>query len=575
VFGRELAVRILTTHRVEEMDSDDNDDDDDIIVGDVEAGRHDDNDNNDDNDESSNDDASEDDSYDDAEVLVYTGARGEIPPHKVVRVFVDPSVTSIPARAFFRRTKLAEVELCEGLVEIGEDSFRWCYHSITKINVPTSLRRINNWAFNYSLRCPIRLHDGIESIGTNAFGYCIFTNFRVPPLITVIPKSMLMNCRAMFSLELSDNMTEIKNGAFGYCYCLRNVAFPPNADIDYYIFIEVDDDVMTDLQRLFGNSNANIIWELQHRFDGLPIHSIVYYQSYNQGVLQNLLAAINMTSGQSQSRSKLDPTGNQQDCLGMTPLHILACSSVHNIEVYRVIVENYPTNLITKDRWGVVPLLYAFWGAAPAEIIQFLLDSYQLYFPNHVFYWTMMVETMGRTDTPKESIENLLCVKEMHFPSQPIDWEYLLEMFAQPSCVSFYTEFRERMQFLFKCGLSSRVEALAFKVWRDHITNMIHTAVFEYDEDNFVILQRIRDKIAYFEDEVLKLKEATTTLELALWKARMTVNENIHQEVMYHCQKKVKIDESSVRKQCRVACGADVVIVHVLPFLISDEYGDW
>jgi hypothetical protein len=96
---------------------------------------------------------------------------------------------------------------------------------------------------------------------------------------------------------------------------------------------------------------------------------------------------------------------------------------------------------------------------------------------------------------------------------------------------------------------------------------MIHTAVFEYDEDNLVILQRIQDKIAYFEDEVLKLKEAMTTLELALWKARMTVNENIHQEVMYCRQKKVKIDESSVRKRCRVACGADVVIVHVLPFL--------
>jgi hypothetical protein len=282
-----------------------------------------------------------------------------------------------------------------------------------------------------------------------------------------------------------------------------------------------------------------------------------------------------MTSGQSQSRSQLDPTGNQQDCLGMTPLHILACSSVHDVEVYRVIVEKYPANLITEDRWGALPLLYVFWGAAPAEIIHFLLDSYQLYYSDHVFNWTMMVETMGRTNTPKESIENLLCVKEMHFPSQPIDWEYLLEMFAQPSRLSFSTEFRERVQFLFMCGMSSRVEALAFKLWRDYITSTIHTADFQWNENNSGLCDLIRDKIAYFEDEVLKLKEAMTTLELALWKARMTVNENIHQEVMYRRQKKVKIDESSVRKQCRVACGADVVIVHVLPFLISDENDVW
>jgi hypothetical protein len=118
----------------------------------------------------------------------------------------------------------------------------------------------------------------------------------------------------------------------------------------------------TDLQLLFG-SDLEIISALQHRFDGLPIHRIVYYQSYYQGVLQILIAAMNMRSGQSRTlRSKLDPTGNQQDCLGMTPLHILTCSSVHDLEVYRVIIEKYPANLITEDRWGALPLLYAFWG---------------------------------------------------------------------------------------------------------------------------------------------------------------------------------------------------------------------
>ena len=105
----------------------------------------------------------------------------------------------------------------------------------------------------------------------------------------------------------------------------------------------------------------------------------------------------------------------------MTPLHILTCSSVHDIDVYRVIVDNYPTNLITEDGWGALPLLYAFWGAAPTEILQFLLESYQSLYPDHLFNWTMMVETMGRCDTPKESIENLLCMKQTHFTEQHID----------------------------------------------------------------------------------------------------------------------------------------------------------
>ena len=499
-------------------------------------------------------------------VVVYTGTGGAEVPDDVVCVVVDPSVTSIPAHAFFERRRLTEVELCEGIVEIGNSSFAVCHQSITKINIPNSLRRIKDYAFAGSLRTPIQLHDGIESIGTNAFGSCIFTNFRVPPLITMIPDHMLYGCRATFSLELPRNVMVIGLQALAYCYSLRNVAFPPNAVIDE----DGEGSVIegSDLQRLFG-LEAEIIRELKHRFDGLPIHSLLYYQSYNQRVLHSLISAINSRSGHCWSLcSKLDPTGNHQDCLGMTPLHILTCSSVHNLEVYRVVIENYPTNLITEDRWGALPLLYAFWGAAPREIIQCLLDSYQSLYPDHIFNWTMMVETMGRTDTPKESIENLLWVKQVHFPSQPIDWDHLLDQFASSSLhSSFKSTSTERMRYLFNCCMSDHVEALRFKVWRDHITNMIYTANFEYNGDNFGILNRIQEKVAYFEDELPKLKEIMTILELALWKLRM--NEKIPEEEATRYQKKIKTDESSMRRQCRITCGADVVIGHVLPFLIT------
>ena len=74
----------------------------------------------------------------DTEVFVYTGLQGG-------GVRIDPSVTPIPDEAFYERKKLTEVELCEGIVEIGERSFGWCGNSITKIIIPTSLQKINNW----------------------------------------------------------------------------------------------------------------------------------------------------------------------------------------------------------------------------------------------------------------------------------------------------------------------------------------------------------------------------------------------------------------------------------------------
>lgn len=69
-----------------------------------------------------------------------------------------------------------------------------------------------------------------------------------------------------------------------------------------------------------------------------------------------------------------------------------------------------------------------------------------------------------------------------------------------------------------------------------------------------------KEKLAYFEDKYAKLKEITTILELALWKMRL--NENSHQI-------KKENDESSMRQQCRITCGADIVIRHVLPYLIT------
>jgi hypothetical protein len=89
----------------------------------------------------------------------------------------------------------------------------------------------------------------------------------------------------------------------------------------------------------------------------------------------------------------VDPTGFEVDCLGMTPLHILACSTVQCLEVYQLMVELYPDNLIVEDAWGAVPLLYVIWGDAPSEIVSFLVNSYQSLFPNHEFDWNDMVIT--------------------------------------------------------------------------------------------------------------------------------------------------------------------------------------
>ena len=54
-------------------------------------------------------------------------------------------------------------------------------------------------------------------------------------------------------------------------------------------------------------------------------------------------------------------------------------------------------------------------------------------------------------------------------------------------------------------------------------------------------------------------------LELTLWK--ITLDElGTGGDTMSN--KKRKIDDSDIRSQCRISCGADIVIEHVLPYLI-------
>ena len=111
---------------------------------------------------------------------------------------------------------------------------------------------------------------------------------------------------------------------------------------------------------------------------------------------------------------------------------------------------------------------------------------------------------MGRCDTPNKSIENLLQVNHMHFPEQPLDWDYLLNGFSMPSIYPLSDVlFQKLMQFLSMCGMSTHVESLAFKVWRDPITNMFQAATFDSSSDNSYILHRIQYKIAHFAENSL------------------------------------------------------------------------
>jgi len=200
--------------------------------------------------------------------------------------------------------------------------------------------------------------------------------FRFPPQVTTISEYVLSDCQALLSVEISESIGRIELEAFEGCASLRNIAIADNVFIASNVFGRC-----ADLRKVLGYSATNIAQGLRQRFDNLPIHKMIYYQSYNNMTVEQLNEATTMKKRV--LGSNLNPSGNLQDGLGMTPLHILACSTVQNLELYKVLVTKYPENLITEDRWGAVPLLYILWGDAPDEIVQFLVESYKSIHPNY------------------------------------------------------------------------------------------------------------------------------------------------------------------------------------------------
>ena len=125
-------------------------------------------------------------------------------------------------------------------------------------------------------------------------------------------------------------------------------------------------------------------------------------------------------------------------------------------------------------------------------------------------------------------------------------------------------------------GIHETVSSLHLNSWRDEMTseiNRINRSLPFLCEEGIQTegiqqwIQSVLRRISHFKTEHRNLlKEAMTLLELALWKAKLDVDGE--EECSLESKtKRRKIDDEGIRKECRVTCGANIIIKNVLPFL--------
>lgn len=125
-------------------------------------------------------------------------------------------------------------------------------------------------------------------------------------------------------------------------------------------------------------------------------------------------------------------------------------------------------------------------------------------------------------------------------------------------------------------GIHKTIASLYMDRWRDELKEEVNrfnrvlcnTAHSEKTATIHQWIESVLQRIEHYKTQhIMLLKEATTLLELALWKAKLLDKEKSEEDYLKENTKKSKIDHESVRQEPRIISGASIVITNVMPFL--------
>jgi hypothetical protein len=490
---------------------------------------------------------------------------------------IPSNVTSIKDKAFQGCVSLSVVELNEALVEIGQRAFMNC-KLLLSMKIPPNVTTIDEEAFNEcgSLR-EVHLNNVLNTLGEDALSSCICLPFiRIPGSITMVSSGTFYQCTSLKMVVLNEGTTLIGGDAFGDCNTLLGITIPSTVNsiaLDAFkesnllrnVSISPASNLTQEIfeQSLPTLSNMDITLDMiMHRFDKLPLHKYCY-DCYSTRAIQSVANA--SSEGFNQAVTWLPEHGLNQDCLGMTPLHILACSSNgRGIKVFQCMIDKYPNALLIEDRWGDLPLNYALYAEARIKVINFLFKMHRQMWGDMPFDFGHMIQRVAQFAYP-DYLRDVIRAQRAHFPSLAIDWQSLVN-----TCI---VDWKKGIPFvMFRVLVETSVSSRSVCMSEEH-RSIIDARVceFEYENDNanleeeddneterrivhsYVEIRHMISNYALLYKEFLL--EATAILELALWKATILRSSQDNQ--------------ARTRVECRADAGrcAEVVIKGVLTFL--------
>ena len=142
-------------------------------------------------------------------------------------LYIMPSSSRIPARAYAYRRDLRHVVVPEAMIGIEDSAFRNCSNLRTVV-LPKTLREIG-WDAFYDC-CNLReivIPEGVERIGASAFGCCRNLKFvTLPKTLRELENSAFMDCRSLREIVVPEGITMLGGFTFSGCENLETVKLP-------------------------------------------------------------------------------------------------------------------------------------------------------------------------------------------------------------------------------------------------------------------------------------------------------------------------------------------------------------
>jgi hypothetical protein len=139
---------------------------------------------------------------------------------------IPDQIGSLPVRQISVGPEVGYISGTPDFTVFGHNEANW--YSITNILIPSSVRRIEQWAFSWLTNLEsITIPSSVTSLGDGVFYRTGLTNLIIPNSVTNIGIACFQGSTNLKTITLPSNITNISGHMFAWCK-LQNINIPPS-----------------------------------------------------------------------------------------------------------------------------------------------------------------------------------------------------------------------------------------------------------------------------------------------------------------------------------------------------------